>query len=248
MTRNDSCCLNLSHRHFSKRFSPPKTCTNENIFRRDDLQWWPHQTFGAHSQYVSREIRRSHSSQPCKTCHPPPCPPTNYTGVSQAHRPRNPKKVWKISPTPKSLENLQQVWEMSRKCPESLGKSRKCLFKDFSRHLPESDVLGSRGWRAWETWLLADFSRFWETPLASRGVPTSCPRFPSRPPPFFWEVRLVKILQNHLFYSSFWRWLARLGCESEKNERATTKGQNRFIFHTFSESFPQDFPLQNKGF
>ena len=39
------------------------------------------------------------------------------------------------------------------------------------------------------------------------------------------------------------------GRESGKNERATTKGQNRFtLFHAFSEFIPQDFPLQNKGF
>ena len=40
---------------------------------------------------------------------------------------------------------------------------------------------------------------------------------------------------------------------SEKNSRAKTKRQNRFrivhaFLHTFSEFFPQGFPLQNKGF
>ena len=40
-----------------------------------------------------------------------------------------------------------------------------------------------------------------------------------------------------------------------KTKEQTTKGQNRFIifhiftlFGTFSEFFPQDFPLENKGF
>ena len=42
-----SRCLNISHRHFSKSFAPPKISTKEHVFFHcEALQGWPRKVFG----------------------------------------------------------------------------------------------------------------------------------------------------------------------------------------------------------
>ena len=48
----DPCQVNFSHRHFSKRFSPPKISTTKCVFfQREDLQEWPRYVFAGNCRF-----------------------------------------------------------------------------------------------------------------------------------------------------------------------------------------------------